>query len=181
MNYLDIIIAAPLLYGLLKGFSNGIVKEVTSLSALLIGVYIAVNFSEFLEPKFIDILDGYQEFVPVLAFGVLFIVSVLCVKALGFVVDKLTQVLALGVFSRLFGGVFGFSKVVVIFSFLVFFITDYNLVNKQAKEDSVLFEPLVDIANIITPQLKKHQPILDKIDNEAKRAKDKINKKINPE
>jgi len=181
MNYLDIIIVVPLLYGLLKGFSNGIIKEVTSLFSLFIGVYVAVNFSEFLEPKFINILDGYQEFIPVLAFGVLFLVSVLCVKALGLVVDKITKALALGFFSRLFGGVFGFLKVVVIFSFLVVLITDYNLVNNQTKEDSVLFDPLLDVANIITPQLKKHQPILDKIDNEAKRAKDKINQKINPE
>ena len=81
----------------------------------------------------------------------------------------------------MFGGVFGFLKVVVIFSFLLFVITDYNLVNKQTKEDSVLFEPLTDVAKIITPQLKKHQSILDKIDKEAKRAKEKINQKINPE
>jgi len=175
MNYLDIIIAVPLLYGLIKGFSNGLVKEVTSLLALLIGVYVAINFSEYLEPKFINILDGYHEFVPVLAFGVLFLVSVLCIKALGFIVDKLTKALALGIFSRLFGGVFGFLKVVVIFSFLLFIITDYNLVNKQTKEDSVLFEPLSDISRIITPQLKKHQSILDKIDKGTKKVKDKIN------
>ena len=179
MNYLDIIIAVPLLYGLIKGFSNGLVKEVTSLLALFIGVYVAINFSEYLEPKFIDILDGYQEFVPVLAFGVLFLVSVLCIKALGFVVDKLTKALALGLFSRLFGGFFGFLKVVVIFSFLLFVITDYNLVNKQIKNGSVLFDPLTDIAKTITPQLKKHQSILDKIDKEAKKAKEKINQKIN--
>ena len=175
MNYLDIIIAVPLLYGLIKGFSNGLVKEVTSLLALFIGVYVAINFSEYLEPKFIDMLDGYQEFVPVLAFGVLFLVSVLCIKAIGFIVDKLTKALALGVFSRVFGGIFGFLKVVVIFSFLLFVITDYNLVNKQTKEDSVLFEPLSDISRIITPQLKKHQSILDKIDKGTKKVKDKIN------
>ena len=179
MNYLDIIIAVPLLYGLIKGFSNGLVKEVTSLLALFIGVYVAINFSEYLEPKFIDILDGYQEFVPVLAFGVLFLVSVLCIKTLGYFIDKLTKVLALGVFSRLFGGVFGFLKVVVIFSFLLFFITDYNLVNKQTKNGSVLFNPLTDIAKMITPKLKKHQSILDKIDKEAEKAKEKINQKIN--
>ena len=179
MNYLDIIIAAPLLYGLIKGFSNGIVKEITSLLALFIGVYVAVNFSEFLEPKFIDILDGYQQFIPVLAFAVLFLVSVLCIKTLGFFIDKLTKVLALGILSRVFGGVFGFLKVVVIFSFLLFVITDYNLVNKQTKNGSVLFEPLTDVAKTITPQLKKHQSILDKIDKEAKRAKEKINQKIN--
>ena len=175
MNYLDIIIAVPLLYGLIKGFSNGLIKEVTSLLALFIGVYVAINFSEFLEPKFIDILDGYQEFVPLLAFGVLFLVSVLCIKSLGFIVDKLTKALALGIFSRLFGGVFGFLKVVVIFSFLLFVVTDYNLVNKQTKEDSVLFEPLKDIVRIITPQLKEHQAILDKIERGAEKVKEKIN------
>ena len=176
MNYLDIIIAVPLLYGLIKGFSNGLVKEVTSLLALFIGVYVAINFSEYLEPKFINILDGYQEFVPVLAFGVLFLVSVLCIKTLGFVIDKLTKILALGIFSKVFGGVFGFLKVVVVFSFLLFVIADYNLVNKQTKENSVLFEPLTDVAKTITPKIKKHQSILDKID---KKAKEKINQKIN--
>jgi membrane protein required for colicin V production len=175
MNYLDIIISVPLLYGLIKGFSNGLIKEITSLLSLFIGVYIAINFSEFLEPKFIDILDGYQEFIPVLAFGSLFLVSVLCIKALGFVVDKLAKALALGIFSRLFGGVFGFLKVVVIFSFLLFVITDYNLLNKQTKEDSVLFEPLTNVARIIIPQLKKHQSIVDKFDNGTKKVKEKFN------
>jgi len=181
MNYLDIIIAIPLFYGLIKGFSNGIVKEVTSLLALFAGVYIAINFSEYLEPKFIDILDGYQQFVPLLAFGVLFLVTVLIIKTLGFFVDKLTKALALGVFSRVFGSVFGFLKVVVVFSFLLFLINDYNLVKKQTKETSVLFDPLTNVAKIITPQFKKHQSILDKMDIEAKKAKEKINQKINPE
>ena len=181
MNYLDIIITVPLLYGLIKGFSNGLIKEVTSLLALFIGVYVAINFSEFLEPKLIDIFDGYQEFAPVLAFAVLFLVSVLCIKLLGFIVDKLTKALALGVFSRIFGGVFGFLKVVVIFSFLIFVISDYNLLNKQDKEDSILFEPLTEIAKKLTPQLKKHQSILYEIDKKAKKVKEKINQKTNPE
>ena len=30
MNYLDIIIAVPLLYGLIKGFFNGLIKETVS-------------------------------------------------------------------------------------------------------------------------------------------------------
>ena len=175
MNYLDIIIAVPLLYGLIKGFSIGLVKEVTSLLSFFIGVYVAINFSEYLEPNFMNILDGYQEFIPVLAFGVLFLVSVLCIKGIGFFVDKLTKALALGIFSRLLGGVFGFLKVVVIFSFLLFFITDYKLVDKQTKEESVLFRPLTEVARIITPQLKKHQSILDKIEKGTKKVKEKIN------
>ena len=181
MNYLDILITVSLLYGLIKGFSSGLIKEVTSLLALFIGVYIAINFSEYLEPKFSDILNSYQQFAPVLSFGILFLVSFLCIKMTGIFVDRITKALALGIFSRIFGGVFGLLKVVVIFSFLLFFIADYNLVKKQTKEESVLFEHLTNISKVITPQLKKNQSLLDKIDKETKKAKEKINQKINPE
>ena len=69
MNYLDIIIAVPLLYGLIKGFSNGLIKEVSSFSLLMVaGVYIAINFSEFLEPKVVDVLGGGYEAI---CFGIL--------------------------------------------------------------------------------------------------------------
>ena len=181
MNYLDLIITGPLLYGLIKGFSNGLIKEVTALVALVVGVYVTINFSEYLEPKVVDTLGGYEEFVSIIAFAVLFIVSVLCIKTLGFVIDKFTKALALGIISRFLGGVFGLLKVVVIFSFLLFIITDYKLVDEKTKKGSVLFEPLSDVAKIVTPQLKKHQPILDKIDKGTAKSKEKINQKINPE
>lgn len=181
MNYLDIIIVVPLAYGLIKGFSNGLIKEVTALAALLVGVYVAINFSLYLEPKVTDVLDGHKRFVSISAFTILFLVSVLCVKAIGFMLEKLTKALALGIISRFLGGIFGLLKVVVIFSFLFFVITDYNLVNKKTKDDAVLYKPLSDIAAIITPQLKKQKLILDKIDKSVEKAKEKINKQIIPE
>ena len=181
MNYLDIIIVVPLLYGLIKGFSNGLIKEVTALVSLLAGVYVAINFSLYLEPKVADVLGGYEQFISIIAFAILFLVSVLCIKAIGFMLEKLTKALALGIISRFLGGIFGLLKIVVIFSFLLFVITDYNLVNKKTKDDSVLYKPLSDIAAIITPQFKKPQLILDKIDKSVEKAKEKINKQTNPE
>ena len=181
MNYLDIIIAVPLLYGLIKGFFNGLIKEVTALIALLVGVYVAINFSLYLEPKVAGVLSGYEQFISIIAFAILFLVSVLCVKAIGFMFEKLTKALALGIISRFLGGILGLLKVMVIISFLLFVITDYNLVNKKIKDDSVLYKPLSDIAAVITPQLKPPQLILDKIDKETEKVKEKINQQINPE
>ena len=77
MNYLDIVIAILLLYGLIKGFTNGLIKEITGLLGLIIGVYVAINFSSYLHPKFEEILGGYEQFIPIIAFATLFIVSVL--------------------------------------------------------------------------------------------------------
>ena len=61
MNYLDIAIAVPLLYGLVKGFSNGLIKEITGLVSLIIGIYVAVNFSIFLEPHLSGIFAYYEQ------------------------------------------------------------------------------------------------------------------------
>ena len=174
MNYLDIIIVVPLLYGLIKGFSNGLIKEITALFSLLVAVYVAINFSLYLEPKVAEALSGHEQFISIIAFAILFLVSVLCVKAIGFMLEKLTKALALGIISSFLGGIFGLLKVVVIFSFLLFTITDYNLVNKKTKDDSVLYRPLSDIAAIITPQLEKPQLILDKIDKSVEKVKDNL-------
>ena len=181
MNYLDIIIAVPLLYGLIKGFSNGLIKEATAFISLAAGVYVAINFSEYLRPKAADILGEYEQVVTIIAFVILFLVSVLCIKALGLIINKLTKALALGIISRFLGGIFGLLKVVVIFGFLLFVITNYNWISKSTKDNSVLYGPLSDIAEIITPQLKKHQSVLDKINQEAEKAKQKINQQVTPE
>ena len=100
MNSLDIAIATPLLYGLIKGFSNGLIKEITDLLSLVLGIYIAVNFSIFLEPH-LSGLDNYEQFKPILAFAILFVVTIFIVKFIGILVNKITKVLSLGFISRI--------------------------------------------------------------------------------
>jgi membrane protein required for colicin V production len=182
MNYIDIIIAVPLLYGLIKGFVNGLVKEVASLFALVLGVYVAINFSEFLEPKIEGFLGGYEEFVPVISFALLFLVSVVTIKLLGKLIDKLTKALALGIVSRFLGAVFGGIKVVVILGFLLIIVEEYSLLSKDSKKNSVLLQPLKSVSAIIDPEIKKHKStIFETVEQSAEKAKEKLNKVVNPE
>ena len=176
MNYLDIVIAILLLYGLIKGFTNGLIKEITGLLALIVGVYVAINFSSYLNPKFEEILGGYEQFIPIIAFSILFIVSVLIIKILGYIIDKLTKALALGFVSRILGAVFGFLKVVVIFSFLLAVVNDYDFIDKNTQEETVLLKPIQEVSDLITPEINKHKTIiLDKVEESADKVKSKIN------
>jgi membrane protein required for colicin V production len=180
MNYLDIIIAVPLLYGLIKGFSNGLVKEITGLLGLIIGVYVAINFSSYLHPRFTEFLGGYEQFVPIISFVTLLFVSILVIRLLGYFLDKLTKALALGIISRILGAIFGFFKIVVFFSFLLFIVTEYGLINTQTQKESVLLKPLKDVAKIITPEINKHKDtFLDKVEKNTNKAKEEIEKKVN--
>ena len=182
MNYLDIIIVAPILYAVIKGFFNGLIKEITGLLGLLIGVYVAINFSSYLYPKAIDILGGYEKLIPIISFATLFIVSVLMIKLLGYLLEKLTKTLALGFVSKILGAIFGGLKIIVIFSFLLAVAIDYELIDKNTEKKSVLIRPLKEITEIITPEINKPKNnILEKAKEGTKKAKQKLDDKINPE
>ena len=180
MNYLDIIILVPLLYALIKGFSNGLIKEISGLLGLIIGVYVASNFSFYLYPKFIGFFPGHEDFVPIIAFTTLFVVSVLTIKVLGNVLDKLTKMLALGIISRILGSVFGVFKIIVLFAFLLFFLTEYKVIPKKTEKESRLVKPIQEISAFIMPKIDQHKKtVLKKIEEETEKAKEKINKKVN--
>ena len=182
MNYLDIIIVILLLYGLIKGFSNGLVKEITGLLGLIIGVYVAVNFSSYLHPKVTEFLEGYEKFVPIITFTTLFVVSALAILLLGNLLDKLTRLLALGIISRILGSIFGVLKIVVLFSFLLFVLTEHEVINRQIQKESILLNPIQDISALIIPKINKHKnEVLDAIEKNTKKAKKEIDKKVNPQ
>ena len=56
-NYLDILIAIPLLWGAYKGYTKGLIIEAASLAALVIGVYGAYRFSDLTSGFLQDKLD----------------------------------------------------------------------------------------------------------------------------
>ena len=92
------------------------------------------------------------------------------------IIDKLTKALALGFVSRILGAIFGFLKVVVIFSFLLAIVSDYDLIDKNTQDESVLLKPIQEVSDLITPEINKHKTtILDKVEKSADEVKNKLN------
>ena len=108
MNELDIVILCVALFGLVKGFFNGLIKETTGLLAIVLGIYISTQFSSIIEPYFYDSLKEYQLLVPILAFAILFVSVVVFIKLLGYFIDKLTKFFALALISII--GIYLFIK-----------------------------------------------------------------------
>ena len=77
MNYIDVIILLPLVYGAYKGFSRGLIVEMSTLFALVLGVFIslryAVNMEDFLK-DFIAMPESYAYYI---AFAVTFLLVII--------------------------------------------------------------------------------------------------------
>lgn len=178
INYLDIALVVPLVYGIIKGFSRGIIKEVTSLVSLIIGIYIALNFSFYLETHLEKIIDEYKALVPIISFTIIFISTIVVIKSLGYLIEKLTNALALGVISKLTGSIFGCLKIAVLLSVLLFFEQKIGIIPEKENQSSILKPPLEKILIMIIPKITENQDFLKEIEEKTKKAAKKIKKSL---
>ena len=157
MGVFDIILAALLLFGLVRGFMKGLFVEVASLVALIAGVYGAIHFSnyaaEFLQNRF----EWNEKTINITAFAITFVVIILVISLAGKALTKIADFAALGILNKLLGGIFGVLKIGLILSVLLIVFDKMNrtipFVDKTDLEESVLYNPVKSLAPTIFPDL----------------------------
>ena len=155
MNWLDAIIVVILILSLVTGFINGLIKEVASLAALILGIWGAIKFSTFTAEKLYDYFDMTGRYVGVIAFLITFGIIVVIIHFIGILADKVVSAASLGFINRILGIVFGLIKSMLIMS--VFFVV-LNAIDarrpflpKKTIEESKFYNPISDIAPAIFP------------------------------
>lgn len=155
MNWLDAVIVVVLILSLVTGFINGLVKEVASLAALILGIWGAIRFSSFTAAKLYDYFDMTGRYVGIIAFLITFGLIVVLIHFIGILADKVVNAASLGFINRILGIVFGLLKSVLIMS--VFFVVINALdarrsfLPKKTIEESKFYNPISDIAPAIFP------------------------------
>jgi membrane protein required for colicin V production len=137
------------------GFINGLIKEVASLAALILGIWGAIKFSAFTAGKLYDYFDMTNRYVGIIAFIVTFIAIVILIHFIGLLADKLVNAVSLGFVNRLLGIIFGLLKSVLIMSvvFVILSAIDVRrpILPRDKIEESIFFNPISDIAPAIFP------------------------------
>ncbi|MCF8309396.1 MAG: CvpA family protein [Bacteroidales bacterium] len=157
MNILDIIIGIPVLWLAYRGFTKGFVIEVTTLIALLLGIYAAINFSSVTAAFLNDFFSLEENYMTILSFAVTFIAVVIAVVLIGRLLEKFINMIALGFLDKLAGGVFGILKAAFIISVIFLVINSFdpneNLISPKMKENSVFYEPVQSLVPTILPMV----------------------------
>jgi len=159
MGYLDIILCIPLIWGLFTGFIKGLIVQVASILALVLGIYGAIMFSNFAQDFLLANFQIDHQYLAITAFAMTFIGIVVGVYFLGKAVQKLIDIMALGFFNKLLGAVFGLIKFMLVLSALLFVFdvidAQFSLVDQKDKDKSVLYGPLSELIPTIAPDAKK--------------------------
>jgi len=130
-----------------------------SLLALILGVYGAIVFSNLTQNILASNFQIDNKYVPIISFVATFIAIVIAVHFLGKVLEKSINMIALGLFNKLLGAVFGLLKVALLLSALIFvfegFDKQFSLIPQAAKSKSVLYKPMSELIPAIVPDAKK--------------------------
>lgn len=156
-NHWDIILFIPLFYGAWKGFRNGLIIELASVAALIAGIYVAANFSEFTAEQLKNWLDIEGTWLGYLSFIVTFCAAVFGVYALAKVIEKAVNLVALKLVNKLAGLFFGAVKMLLILSIVLNLLSwlDQHIpvLNKTNPQGSLMFETVKQTAPTVLPVL----------------------------
>ncbi|MCE5346763.1 MAG: CvpA family protein [Bacteroidales bacterium] len=155
MNWIDATIVIILILSVIMGFINGLIKEIASLAALILGIWGAIKFSDFTAGKLYDYFDMSGQYVGIIAFIITFGIIAVLIHFIGILFDKILNAASLGFLNRLLGIVFSTIKSVLIMS--VFFVILNALdsrrpfLPKEKIEESMFYNPISDIVPAIFP------------------------------
>ncbi|SHI93010.1 membrane protein required for colicin V production [Tangfeifania diversioriginum] len=155
MNYIDIILGLLLLFAAISGFRKGLVAELASLAALILGIWGAIEFSYITTDFLTENFNFETEYLNIISFIITFIVIVILVHIVGSAVNKFIEAAMLGFINKLAGLAFGILRSALILSIILIVLEkideDVEILSQEAKAKSQLYEPVRNFAPALFP------------------------------
>src|SRR5215207_1167989 len=132
--FLDIIVVVLLLWALWKGIRNGLILGVFSFLAFIIGLAAAIKLSAVAAEYIGANVSISGRWLPIVAFSVVFLIVVLLVRLGARALEGVVNLATLGWMNKL-GGILLYALVYLfIFSILLFYTDQLQLINPDTKE-----------------------------------------------
>ena len=157
VSSIDIILLILAAIGFYKGFKNGVLIEITTLLALLLGFYGAQHLSSFTARFLSETLHWNPEKLYLISLVISFTLIVLSVYMLGKALTKVASMILLGGINKILGGLFGILKMGVIISVLIAYGQQYfnflEMLPTAFFENSVAKAPLEEFGSFLVQEV----------------------------
>tara|TARA_B100001778_G_C18261659_1_gene482446 strand:+ start:40 stop:582 length:543 start_codon:yes stop_codon:yes gene_type:complete len=158
MNFIDIIFFVCIVIAVFRGFKKGLIIEFFTFLSLFLGVYTAFYFSDSLIEILIERLDISFDYMPILCFIIIFLITGSAVYFSGLVFQKFISLVQLGLLNKILGIFFSTFKIVLLFGSLIYFIELYDqkgkYITNSIKSNSLVYLPIKRIMYVLIPSFE---------------------------
>ena len=159
LSYIDIILIIPLLWVTYKGFTKGFIIQVSTLAALMLGIYGGIKFSETVSVYLQGYIEVNYRVLMLISFALTFLLIVIAIHFLAKVLEKFISLIAMGFVNKLFGAIFGLLKTAFILSVVLMLINmadeTLRFISLEEKSKSVLYEPVSRLVPTVIPEVRE--------------------------
>lgn len=159
MNFIDITILIPLAYAGWKGFKYGLIIEIFTLMALVMGIYAGIHFSDYASTFLKESLEWNSEYLPVVAFTITFLAVGAMVYFGGKAIERVVRFTGLSPINKTFGIIFSVIKMGYFMSVLIVLLESYDEKNdfipEETKKESLLYDPVKNLSTSTIPGIKE--------------------------
>ena len=164
MNVVDIILVVLIAGAAINGFVKGFFVELASIASLILGIWAAVEFSGLVQQWLSKYLNWSNDSMRLAAFILIFVFVVILVHLIATLTEKFVKAIALSIFSRLAGAIFGALKAAFILSILMIIVSKIEnftitIIPEKAKIESRFYGPIENMAPNILPFLKAEKEL----------------------
>lgn len=158
MGFFDIVLGGLLIYALFKGMKNGLFVELASLISLVLGIYIAIKFSNIVRTVVENHVSWSPKYIEIIAFGLTFIAVVIAIHLLAKILTGIMDFAFLGWINKGAGGFFSVVKTILLLSIVFNLFQKININNMIVKEEtfnnSTFYNPIQETSKFIYPKLQ---------------------------
>ena len=159
MNFIDILIIVPIIYAGWKGFKHGLIIEVFTLLALVVGLYAGIHFSDFVAGILKTSFSWDSKYVPVVAFTITFLAVGAMVYFAGKAIERVVKITNLTPVNKGLGIFFGVLKMIYFVSVFIVLIESYDEKNdffpENSKTESLLYAPVKNVSTKTIPGISE--------------------------
>jgi len=149
MSAADIIIIIVIAFFAIKGLICGLIKEAAGIAAVLVGLFIAVNFSGWLSDWILEKGWFDPKYLEIISFTIIFLGVILLVILMSKLLDKFADTISLNWLNKLAGFVFGGCKGALIVAGVCYLaeriIQNFSLTEQEFLANSTIYHKLLEI------------------------------------
>ncbi len=160
---IDIVVAIIIFIAFIKGYRDGFIMSVFTISSYLVGFFAALHFSFVVANYLTQNVNLPEQWVPIISFIILFAAVILIVRLLGKLVEKVIGKLLPTAFNKIVGGLAWSLLAFILLSLSYQLIDSAGLFTDSLKLESQTQPYLVQVNDTIRGRIGEVFPFIQNL------------------
>lgn len=175
---IDIIFLVFIIIGVIKGIQRGFIVAIFSIIAIIIGLAAAMKLSTVAADYLKDSVNISARWLPVISFILVFLLVVILVRLGSNLLQKTVEIAFLGWVNRLAGAILYVLLYTIVFSVLLFFVEQLEIVKTDTIADSKVYPWVEPLGPYIINGIGKIVPFFQDMFGELKAFFEEMSKQV---